>query len=487
MSFNPENPPSEDVDPSGIDRADAIVIGAGIAGLTAAFRLQRAGLRVGVVEASESVGGAIASARVDGHLFERGPTTVLSTAPHLAALIDDAELRSEAVESRPMAGRRLVWRHGRLHALPEKPPQLLGCTALSPLGRLRLLMEPLVPGRDRHDDETLGHFFRRRLGREATAGLADPFVTGVFAGRLDSLGVDAFSRLATLEREHGSLLKGLVRARKAQKAAAEEAGETLRSGPAPLISFADGLGHLPAVLAEGLERDGTSRVLTGHRALAIERDGDDWLVRVEGRDVPLRAPRLVISTPAASAAELLGGILDEEESFDFLRNLDHPHVATVGLGFRRQDVDHALDAFGLLIASDSRLEHDVLGVLFVSSIFPNRCPEREVALTVMVGGARDPSAAELDDGALVERARGALGTLVGARGEPTAVCVSRWPRAIPQYPPGHASRIMALRERLGRESGLAVAGNWLDGVGLEGAVASGDRAAEELSTTIRAS
>jgi oxygen-dependent protoporphyrinogen oxidase len=469
----------------GTHEADAIVVGAGIAGLTAAFRLQRAGLRVGVVEAAETVGGAIASARVNGHLFERGPTTVLSTAPHLAALIDDADLRGEAVESRPMAGRRLVWRHGRLHALPEKPPQLLRCTALSPLGRLRLLMEPLVPGRDRHDDETLGQFFRRRLGREATAGLADPFVTGVFAGRLDHLGVDAFSRLAELEREHGSLLKGMVRARKAQKARAEEAGETLRSGPAPLISFADGLGHLPAALVEYLGRDGASRVLTDHRAIAIERDGDAWLVRMEDRDAPLRAPRLVIATPAAAAAELLGSVLGED--LDFLRNLDHPHVATVGLGFRCRDVDHPLEAFGLLIASDSRLEHDVLGVLFVSSIFPNRCPEGEVTLTVMVGGSRDPGTAELDDGALVERARGALGTLVGARGEPTAVCVSRWPRAIPQYPPGHANRVAALRRRLGLEPGLAVAGNWLDGVGLEGAVASGDRAAKALSTNIRAS
>ncbi|MCG8458795.1 MAG: protoporphyrinogen oxidase [Holophagales bacterium] len=475
--------------------ADALVVGAGIAGLTAAFRLRGAGLRVTVLEAGSEPGGAIATVRVNGHLFERGPNTVLSSAPSLAELIDDAGLRARAVESRPMAGRRLVWRHGRLHALPEKPPHLLRCTALSPLGRLRLLLEPLVPGRKTEGgaaaDETLESFFRRRLGAEATAGLADPFVTGVFAGRLDRLGVDAFPRLAQLEREHGSLLKGLLRTRKAQRAK-KEGGEltedgTLRSGPAPLISFPEGLQQLPRTLAAELDDGEGSGVLYGQRATSVERRSGHWRVRCttgNAEEVVHAGTLLVLATPARTAAELLDGPLDGNgHAMGFLLELEHPHVATVGLGFRRAQVAHPLDAFGLLVASDSRLAHDVLGVLFPSSIFPGRAPAGEVNLVVMAGGSRDPKAAELGENELVERVRAALATLVQAEGEPTACCVSRWPRAIPQYPPGHLRRVEALRQQLARMPGLAVAGNWLEGVGLEGAVASGAAAARQLLKT----
>lgn len=451
-----------------------VVVGAGIAGLTAAFRLQEAGVDVQIFEAAPRAGGTVSSVEVEGHLFERGPTTVMSTATHLGALIDACGLRARVVESRPQAGRRKVWRHGRLHTLPEKPPHLLTCSALSLAGRLRLLMEPLIPARRGGEPETLQQMGRRRLGREATAALLDPFITGVYAGRLDRLGVDAVGRLAVWERTHGSLFKAAM-AQRRDKMGQRPPGEAGKSsGPPPLISFPGGLEELPKTLAAGL----ASRLHTGRRVLSFGRVGSHWRVVVsDGSSTStVMASAVLVATQVGPATELLEPWVGAD--IRPFREVESPHVATVGLGYRAADVEGPLDAFGLLVASDSRLTHDVLGVLYVSSIFPGRGPDGEVTLTVMIGGARDSSAAEASDDELVTRARGALTTLVGARGEPTARVVSRWPAAIPQYPPGHGDRARRLLSRLEALGGLYVAGNWLEGVGLEAAVASAEDAVQ---------
>ncbi|MEM1181970.1 MAG: protoporphyrinogen oxidase [Acidobacteriota bacterium] len=451
------------------------VIGGGISGLTAAFRLSRAGAAVTVIEAASRCGGPMGTVVKGGHLFELGPTTVPSSAERLGRLIDDLGIRSEAVLSRDVAGRRLVWRRGRLHALPEKPPQLLTCTAISPLARLRLLMEPLIPARRGGEPETLQEFGRRRLGRGAVAGFLDPFITGVYAGRLDRLGVDAVPRLAIFEREYGSLAKARIAAQKARRAA--ETGA--RKGPPPLVSFPGGLGTLPRRLTEALAGD----VVTGRRVSALERTASGWRVVCASGDGPaaFEVEAAVLAVPADVAARLLGTELGQEER-DFLSTLDHPFVATVGLGYRRDQIAHDLNAFGVLIASDSRLdpEADVLGVLFPSSIFDGRAPEGGVTLTVMVGGSRDPRARELDDTSLVARATAAVSELLGAQGAPVAHHVERWPRAIPQYAPGHGARVRALRLGVAALGGVALAGNYLDGIGVEGAVTSGDAAARAI-------
>ncbi len=64
-----------------------VVIGGGLAGLSAAWRLKEAGAAVRLVEQSARVGGVVGSHQVDGYLFERGPTTVPAASPTLSRLI----------------------------------------------------------------------------------------------------------------------------------------------------------------------------------------------------------------------------------------------------------------------------------------------------------------------------------------------------------------------------------------------------------------
>ncbi len=467
-------------------RLPVVVVGGGMAGLAAAWRLDRAGLPVTLLEKGEDVGGVVGTVVVGGHCFERGPTTVLASSEYITTLVSEVGLDDAVITSNEAGHRRFVWRHGELHELPGGPGALFGTRLLSWRGKLRLFAEPFIraPSGDGPPEETVSSFLGRRLGKEAVSALIDPFVTGVFAGSPDSLGADAFPRLVAWEQEHGSLVRGAIAMRKAKRAAAAQSGEAAdRSSPGrtPLLTFPEGLATLPRTIRKAL---GT-RVRLGHDVFALEPrpGGSGWQVHAvaDDRQVNYDASAVILAVPAYAAGTLVERV-DRDVSAT-LASIPHPHVATIGLGYARSAVNHPLDGFGLLCAGDSPLPEDcppILGALFVSSIFEGRAPDGHVSVNVMIGGSRDPEAADRSDGELVARARKALGLLLGARGEPTAVSVTRWRKAIPQYPPGHSAHMADVAEKLRAHPGLHLAGNYLGGVGLDPTIGSGMAAASAV-------
>ena len=446
-----------------------VVVGGGVAGLTAAFQLAASEVPVVLLEERRQVGGYIGTTDVGGHLFEHGPNTVQSTSSTLMGLIGHLGLDDEMIRSRAASHKRLVWRKGKPHLVPSGPLSLLMSGLVSMSGKMRLLREPFIPAPTQESDETLGQFAERRLGPEVTAGLVDPFVAGVYAGRLDVLGVDAFPRLRDMEREYGSLYRGMKATGRARRAAGEPPASR-----APLVSFKGGLRTLPSRLHHAL---GT-RVQVGRRALGLTLTEDGWTVQTSSGGID--ASHVVVATSLPVAHKLLGAQLQALSQLH--ESVRQPHVAAVGLGYDRHQVNHWIDAFGLLVASDSEppAGADVLGMLFPSSIFEGRAPEGQVSVQVMIGGDRDPDARALADSELVERARRAAGGVLGVSAQPRAVHVSRWHQAIPQYAPGHARRVQGVMDALSELPGLHLAGNYLDGVGLESAAASGVRAVASL-------
>ncbi|MEE8526561.1 MAG: protoporphyrinogen oxidase [Thermoanaerobaculia bacterium] len=459
--------------------ASIVVVGGGLAGLAAAWRLRQAGARVRLFERSGRPGGVVGSRRVEGHLFEKGPATVPAAAPCLRRLIAAAGLGERLLAGEPTARRRYVWSHGALRLLPASPAALLGSDLLSWRAKLRLLAEPFIATRRDPGEETLAELLARRLGAETVRALADPFTAGVFAARPEELGADAFPRLKEWETEKGSLLRGLLDSRR--QAQPGDGGAAARG----LISFPDGLGELPEALGRALGKC----LHLGSEVVALRpQAGGDGEWRVEARSTATgggsrtcTAAAIVLAVTAPAAASLLRSFDDPAASI--LEQIPHTPVAVVGLGYRRDAVGHPLDGFGLLCASDSPLPiaGSVLGILFASSIFPGRAPQEGVTLTVIVGGTRDPEAVSLTDEALVERAQQACRALLDARGQARATAVERWHRAIPRYLPGHLRRIDSVQRRIG-ERALLLAGNYLRGVGLEATVRSGFEAAESLLT-----
>ncbi|MEJ5238317.1 protoporphyrinogen oxidase [Limisphaera sp. VF-2] len=453
------------------NRPSVAVVGAGITGLTAAFELQRHGVPVTVYEATDRVGGAIRSVRVNGFLAEFGPNTILETSPRITQLVRDAGLAARRLDPDRRAKARYIVRDRRPVALPSSPLGFFTTRLFSWRAKWAVLREPFVPARRDDQEESIADFVRRRLNQEFLDHAIDALVAGIYAGDPERLSVQqAFPKLAALEREYGSLIRGQILGARARKRRGEVAKDR-----APKFSFDEGLQVLPDTLRERLG----PAVRLQCTVTRLRRAGHRWQVTVrtaEGERVE-EHDAVLLAAPAFKLAEIQ---LDTERAdrLTFLGEIRYPPVASVVLGFRREDVAHPCEGFGMLIP---RVEgFRILGTIFSSSLFPNRAPAGHVTLTSYVGGERQPELAGRPAEELYEMTCQDLAVLLGVRGRPVFCHHYYWPRAIPQYNLGYG-RYRAEMTRLELEHpGLFFAGHYRDGISLGDSILSGLNAAERI-------
>lgn len=439
-----------------------VVVGGGISGLTAAHALLGRGHDVTLVDAAPEPGGLVATTREDGFLCEQGPQAVLDGGEDVRALIAAAGLEPRIVRALPASRRRSIYVGGKLRAFPASPPALVKTDLLGAAGKLRLLGEPFVR-RGGDDDESVFDFVARRFGRQAAARAAGPALIGIYAGDAAAISLRAaFPRLAALEQAHGSVLRGMFRAR----------GGPRLGRP---ISFPDGLAELPRALGGAL---GDRRRVA--RAAALESRAGGWRVAFEapaGSGGTLDAERVVLATPAAVTAALLAPLAPD--AAEALRGIPHAPVAVACLGFRGVEGDALgmdLDSYGFVVARGEGLS--LLGCQFDSSVFPGRAPAGGVLLRALVGGAFEPALVDADDATIAAQAVGDLRRAAGLRRDPDLVRVFRARPGIPQAHRGHLARVRAVDEAIRRLPGLGVIGHALRGVGVSACV----QAATTLTT-----
>ncbi len=445
------------------------IIGGGITGLTAAYRLRQMNLPVTVYEASARLGGVIQSVEKDGYLAEFGPNTVLETSPKIVALIRDLGLESRRLYSNPAAGKRFLVRNRRLVNLPGSPFAFFATPLFSWSAKLRLLAEPFIRRSDPEIEESLADFVLRRIGREFLDYAINPFVAGVYAGDPARLSVkQAFPKLHALEQKYGSLIKGQILGARERRRRAEVSKQN-----APKFSFEHGLQELIDALGRHLE----GALQMRSRVTRLQRRGADWHVTVDGRDRAIPHAGVLLAAPAYRLAELkLEGA--DDLSLAPLGEIQYPPVASVVLGFRREDVAHPLDGFGMLIPAVEGFR--ILGTIFSSSLFPHRAPSGHVTLTSYVGGTRSPELAGRGGAELAALVTEDLRVLLGVRGQPTFCHHVYYPRAIPQYEVGY-SRFKQLMSNLEHQApGLFFAGHYRDGISLGDSMASGNDVAERI-------
>jgi oxygen-dependent protoporphyrinogen oxidase len=443
------------------------IIGAGITGLTVAFCLKRKNVPITVYEAGSRTGGVIQSVRKDGFLAENGPNTILETAPEISQLIKDLNLESRRINTSPAAEARFVVRAGRPVAMPASQLGIFASELLSAKSKLALLREPFVPSRRDGQEETVAEFVTRRLNTEFLERLVDALVAGIYAGDPHKLSVQqGFPRLAQLETKYGSLIKGQIKGARERK----KTGQVSRDR-APKLSFDEGLQVLTDTLAAQLG----DAVKLNTPVTRLTQSGDAWRATTSSGETEHSA--IVYCGTAYRLAEMQ--ITTQKPiSFSPFSEIRYSPVASVVLGFRREDVAHPCQGFGMLIPKIEGFK--ILGTIFSSSLFPNRAPAGRVLLSSYVGGERNPELTKLPPNELIKLTCEDLGALLGIKGKPVFAHTALYPKAIPQYNVGYGKFKNLMNEIEANAPGLFFAGHFRDGVSLGDSIVAGCNMAGRL-------
>ncbi|HEU5079961.1 MAG TPA: protoporphyrinogen oxidase [Opitutaceae bacterium] len=444
------------------------VIGGGITGLAAAYTIVKSGRTVQLFDSSDRLGGVIRSERDNGWLSEAGPNSFQENSKEVVALVKELGLEHERVAANPAAKNRYIVREGKLCALPSSPGSFFATPLFSLRSKARILLEPFMRPRRRPSDVGLADFVADHFGTEIVDYALNPFVSGIYAGDATKLSTrHAFPKLWQSEQTKGSLIRGMMAQAKQNRAEGHP-----RSS---IISFRGGLQTLTDALAGKIP---AGSVELGSRIESLI-SGNAWQV-VWSRGGETRTETVggvVLALPAAAVARLTFGAL-AEAPLSTLDTVQYAPVASLFVGFRREQVAHPLNGFGVLIPS--REKRQILGAIFSSSLFPDRAPPGHVALTVLSGGMLNRSAANGSDEEIVARSLAEIRELLGTSAQPVFQKLTRWPRAIPQYELGYERVLDAIRDTERAHPGLVVAGQVRDGISLPNCLMAGVRAGEKI-------
>ncbi len=454
------------------------IVGGGISGLSAAYTIEKkrqSGTPVQYVlfESSPRLGGVLATERVDGCLVEAGPDSFLTEKPWAADLCCKIGLGDQLIGSNDSERKTYIVAKGKMVEMPDglmfMVPTKIMPTVMSPLfslrTKIRMAAEWFHPRRNAPEDETVAQMVERHYGSEMVELLADPLLCGIYGGDASQLSVRAvLPRFADMESKHGSLGRGLLKARKKASAVAD-----VPARPA-FTSLKEGMQQMIDVLVARLDANALN---TSSVVQAVIREHDGWTVSAGYRSD--RFDAVILATPAHAAALLLSA--DENLSRD-LGGIGYSSSVTITLGYDEK-VRRSLPAgFGFLVPrSEGRR---MLAATFVHNKFPHRAPEDRALIRCFLGGARDEQIIQVSREEILQIVRDELRQIVSVNAEPLFARVYKWRSAMAQYSVGHLERVQRIESRRQSLPGLALAGNGYNGIGVPDCVRSGAEAAGKI-------
>lgn len=440
---------------------DSVIIGAGLTGLTAGFYLAEAGKRVVLIDRNKQPGGVIRTIREQGFIIETGPNTGVFSSPELVRLFDDLGNDIQLQFANNKGNKRWIWKKGNWHALPSGPVSAVTTPLFSLNDKFRILGEPWrKPGSD--PGETLDSLVMRRMGRSFLDYAVDPFISGIYAGDPSRLVTRyALPKLYMLEQQYGSFIRGAIRKRKEPK------DELTRRATRAVFSVEGGLQRLTDSLAE---RIGNGNLLTEASDTLISRTDKGFITKTNhaGREVEFHSEHVITTTGGNALTDMLPFL--EKKDGEAILNMNYARVIQVSAAYLKWK-GVPLDAFGGLIPS--REQRDALGILFTSSIFPDRAPEGGAVLSVFMGGMRRPEMMDLDDRSLETIALKEIRETLGSSERPEILHIFRYPQAIPQYEASTGERLAAIQRVEKEHPGLILGGNIREGIGMSDRVKQG--------------
>ncbi len=462
-----------------------IIVGGGIAGLSAAYYLhklasqQSASFSVHICEQGPRFGGKILTERRDGFVIEGGPDTFVATKPWGVALCRELGIADNLQGTNPHLKKTYILHRRRLHELPGGLTMMIP-TEISPMlttgllswpGKLRMGLDFFIPRRRELEDESMGEFVSRRIGREAYEHLIEPLMSGIYAGDGDRLSLQAtLPYLRDLELKHGGLVRGALAVRRTRA----RDGWTAQGPRSLFVTPRTGLAEIVEALLESLRASGVGL----HSGVALQQisilAGDPQLHFSDGSS--LRADGVILATPTYAAA----GLLEQQDSLlaEELAGVEYVSTATVSMAFREDQLGRPLDGYGYVIPR--REQRKALACTWTSSKFPHRAPAGYALLRVFIGRAGQQDEIAWNEKDLLALAQEELASTLGIRAQPLFTRVHIFEDAMPQYNLGHPERLEKIEERLLRRPWLALAGAGYGGIGIPDCIHSGERAARRV-------
>lgn len=461
---------------------DVVIIGGGIAGLSAAWYLETGAraanlnLRYTLLEATDRWGGHIRTEHIDDFVIEAGPDSFLTQKPWALQLARELGLDNRLLGTNDKLrqvfvlnrGKPTVMPDGVLLIVPTKFAPFALSPLLSPLGKLRMGMDLFIPPKRDGADETLADFVWRRLGSEALDKIAEPLLSGIYNSEAEKQSILAtFPRFRALEEQYGSLTRGMLASRRNCNHQAQSSNGKLSA----FMSLNGGMEELVSALVTRLASRGDLRLST--RVQHLQRDANGMWV-LQTNEVTMGAHAIVLAIPAFVAADLLIDVAPHVARA--LQSIRYVSTGTISLAYRMSDIQRPLFGFGLVVPRSER--RPINAITWSSLKFDKRAPAGYALLRIFFGGSRSPRSMELDDEALVTMVRAQLHELMGVEGAPLFHRIYRWHRSNAQYDVGHLDRLGALEANL--PAGLYLTGSAYRGVGIPDCVKQSQDTAQKI-------
>ncbi|MFZ6020581.1 MAG: protoporphyrinogen oxidase [Chloroflexota bacterium] len=464
---------SENFDPRQDKTGHVVVVGGGIAGLAAAYYLQkesvsqRKPLRITLIEAEDRVGGKIVTERIDGFTIEGGPDCFLRQKPWAAELAAEIGLSTEIIGTNPENRGVFVLNRGKLVRLPEGvmliiPTRFMPFVTsplISPVGKLRMGMDLFVPPNRDNGDESVASFVRRRLGIEALEKIAEPLLGGIHVSDPERQSLLAtFPRFRDLEKKYGSLIRGMLAQRKNNHHTRIVKGE----GNSLFLSFRKGLSELSEGLANYLRDSGCQLMLSCRVEKIDSQNGGSVNLQLSNGEF-LKADGVIIAVPAFSAAEMIHAFAPQ--TAELLRRIDYVSTATISIAYRLSDISRSFTGYGFVVP---RKEGRMLQACTWTSLkFSNRAPQDHLLLRCFLGGPGKEEVVNYDDNEILRIVRGELREIQKIDAEPVFSRIYRWRKGNPQYYVGHLELVQKIFETAADEMPRVVlTGSAYQGVGI---------------------
>jgi protoporphyrinogen/coproporphyrinogen III oxidase len=457
-----------------------VIIGGGITGLAATYYLQKhftennLPFEVTLIEGSHRLGGKLQTVLKDGFVIERGPDSILERKQSVIRLAREVGFADEFVTN--SSGKTFIQAKGRLFSMPGGSimgiPTEVGpfvtTSLFSMMGKMRAAADLIIPKSPEIADQSLGAFFRRRLGDEVVDNLIEPLFSGIYAGDLDQLSLmSTYPQFYQIEQKYRSLILGMRK----NAASQPKPAETPKKKGGGFITPKRGLQSFVEAIESKLH---PNSVMKGVRVESIIKTDNGYEIDLKGRG-KMKADSVVVTVPHLNAAS----IFSKYDLFADFKNVPATSVANVALAFSEEAIKKDINGIGFVVSRNS--DYTITACTWTHKKWPHTAPKGKVLLRCYVGRPGDETIVDLSDDEIIDIALEDLNKTMSITEKPELSVVTRWKESMPQYTVGHKQRVETVKKRLSKEMpGVFLAGSSYEGVGVPDCIDQAEAAVDNI-------